>query len=106
MYRLFFLFVIVFATLVFNEVLIINAYGLNQNTKKGFIQKANLELQDMGKSYDSDDEDNSGDEEDNKNENLNSTNTNEALNATDVDGEKSNNENNNAEKIDNQDTDS
>ena len=101
----FFLFVIVFATLVFNEVLIINAYGLNQNTKKGFIQKANLELQDMGKSYDSDDEDNSGDEEDNKNENLNSTNTNEALNATDVGGEKSNNQNNNAEKIDNQDTD-
>ena len=101
-----FLLVIVFATLVFNEALIINAFGLNQNTKKGFIKKANLELQDLGKSYDSDDEDNSGDEEDNKNENLNSTNTGEALNVTGVDGEKNNNENNNAEKIDNQDTDS
>ena len=102
----FFLFVIVFATLVFNEALIINAFGLNQNTKKGFIKKANLELQDMGKSNDSDDDDNSGDEEDNKNENLNATNTDEALNVPGVDKEKSNDENNNAEKIDNQDTDS
>ena len=100
-----FLIVIVFATLVFNEALIINAFGLNQNTKKNFIKKANLELQDLGKSYDSNDEDNSGDEEDNKNENLNSTNTNENLNVNEVGGEKSNNENNNVEKIDNQDTD-
>jgi len=96
-----FLLVIVFATLVFNEVLIINAFGFNQNTKKGFIHKANLELQDMGKSYDSDD-DNSGDEEDNKNENLNSTNTNENLDVTPIGEEK----NNNAEKIDSQDSDS
>ena len=100
-----FLLVIVFATLVFNEAIIINAFGLNQNTKKGFIKKANLELQDMGKSYDSDDEDNSGDEEDNKNENLNSTKTNESLNVSGVGEEKSINENNNAEKIDNQETD-
>ena len=100
-----FLSIIVFATLVFNEVIIINAFGLNQNTQKGFIKKANLELQDLGKSYDSDDENNSGDEEDNKNENLNSTNTNENLEVTGVDGEKNNNENNNDEKIDNQDTD-
>ena len=100
-----FLLVIVFATLVFNEALIINAFGLNKNTKKNFIKKANLELQDMGQSYDSDDEDNSGDEEENKNENLNSNNTDENLKVTEVGGEKSNNESSNAEKIDSQDTD-
>ena len=90
---------------MFNEVVIINAFGLNKNTQKGFIEKANLELQDMGKSYDSDDEDNSGDEEDNKNENLNSTNTDENLTVTGTGTEKSFNESNNAEKIDSQDTD-
>lgn len=102
---LIFLLIIVFATLMFNEVVIINAFGLNKNTQKGFIEKANLELQDMGKSYDSDDEDNSGDEEDNKNENLNSTNTDENLTVTGTGTEKSFNESNNAEKIDSQDTD-
>ena len=102
----FFLLLIVFATLIFNEVVIINAFGLNKNTQKAFIKKANLELQDMGKSYDSDDEDNSGDEEDNKNENLNSTNNDENSNIIVADEEKSNDENNDTEKIDNQSIDS
>ena len=57
-----FLSVIIFGTLVFNEVIIINAFGLNSNTKKGFLKKAKLELQDMKDSNDSDDDDDDSDD--------------------------------------------
>ena len=42
-----FLLVIIFATLVFNEMLIINICGLNNNTKIGFIIKEQKEIQDI-----------------------------------------------------------
>ena len=42
-----FLLVIIFATLVFNEMLIINIWGLNNNTKIGFIIREQKEIQDI-----------------------------------------------------------
>ena len=55
-----FLVLIIFATLLFNEVIIINAFGLNKHTKKGMLKKEKLELQSIqdGGNDDSDDEDN------------------------------------------------
>lgn len=44
---IFSLVVIIFATLIFNELLIINVFGFNQNTKKGFIKKEMLELKNI-----------------------------------------------------------
>jgi hypothetical protein len=71
-----FLVVIILATLVFNEVIIINAFGLNSNTRKGMLKKAKLELQTIqdGGNDDSDDEDDEGKKEeilDTKDENSN-----------------------------------
>ena len=42
-----FLIVMIFATTVFNEMIIINAWGLNKNTKKGLLAKEKQELQDI-----------------------------------------------------------
>ena len=41
----FFLIIIIFGTLVFNEMIIINSCGLEKNTKKGFLIKEKNELQ-------------------------------------------------------------
>ena len=48
-----FLIVIIFATLVFNEMIIINIWGLNKNTKKGLLIKEQQEFQDMKSTNDS-----------------------------------------------------
>ena len=69
-----FLAIIIIATLIFNEVLIVNCFGLNRNTKKGFLEKAKIELQEIKDGDSSDDEDNSEDNEkvvDTKDENIN-----------------------------------
>ena len=60
-----FLFIIILATLVFNEVIIINAFGLNTNTRKGMLKKEKIELQTIqdGGNDDSDDEDDDGNKE-------------------------------------------
>ena len=55
--------VIIFSTLVFNEFLIVNAFGFNKNTKKAIIKKEKLELQDIQKDSYSDDEDSEEKEE-------------------------------------------
>ena len=65
------LIVIIFATLIFNELIIINAFGFNQNTKKEFIKKEMLELQKINSLDNHDDEDNSEENEDNE-ENIDS----------------------------------
>jgi len=53
----FFLLIIIFSTLVFNEILIINVFGLNENTKKGFLIKEKEEFSDLNLNCDEDDED-------------------------------------------------
>ena len=35
--------IIIFRTLIFNEILIINAWGLNEHTKTGFLIKEKLD---------------------------------------------------------------
>jgi len=60
------LILIIFATLIFNELLIINACGLNQNTKKGFIKKEMLELQKINSLSNHEDEEDSEENEDNE----------------------------------------
>ena len=71
-----FLVIIILGTLVFNEVIIINAFGLNTNTRKGMLKKEKIELQTIqdGGNDDSDDEDDEGKKEeilDTKDENSN-----------------------------------
>lgn len=68
---IFSLIVIIFATLIFNELLIINAFGFNQNTKKGFIKKEMLELQNINSLDNHEDEEDSEENEDNE-ENIDS----------------------------------
>jgi len=75
------LIVIIFATLIFNELIIINAFGFNQNTKKEFIKKEMLELQKINSLDNHDDEDNSEENEDNE-ENIDSKR--ETLNENDI----------------------
>jgi hypothetical protein len=74
-----FLVLIIFATLIFNEIIIINAFGLNKNTKKSFLKKEKVELQSI-KNNDNDDSGSNDDEDDKedkeevldiKNENIN-----------------------------------
>ena len=62
-----FLLVIIFATLVFNEMLIINICGLNNNTKISFIIKEQKEIQDIvSTSNNNDNESDNDDNEENK----------------------------------------
>ena len=71
---IFSLIVIIFATLIFNELIIINACGFNQNTKKGFIKKEMLELQNINSLENHEDEEDSEENEENsdsKRETLN-----------------------------------
>ena len=71
---IFSLIVIIFATLIFNELIIINAFGFNQNTKKGFIKKEMLELQNINSLENHEDEEDSEENEENsdsKRETLN-----------------------------------
>ena len=75
------LILIIFATLIFNEILIINACGLNQNTKKGFIKKEILELQSINSLDNHEDEEDSEENED-KEENIDSKR--ETLNRNDI----------------------
>ena len=65
------LILIIFATLIFNELLIINACGLNNNTKKNFIKKEMLELRSINSLDNYEDEENSEENEDNE-ENIDS----------------------------------
>ena len=65
--------IIIFGTLIYNEIIIINSCGLNKNTKQGFLIKEKQEIQDIKSSNESDSEDDSEDkdkEEDN-NETMN-----------------------------------
>ena len=52
----FFLIVIIFATLVFNEILIINRCGLNKNTKIEFLIKEKKEIENIKSTNDTDDD--------------------------------------------------
>jgi hypothetical protein len=110
---IFSLILIIFATLIFNELIIINAFGFNQNTKKGYIKKEMLELQNINSLDNYEDEENSEGNENNeksidsKRETLNENDmrqstlnentgdfdvsTNTSLNNTEID----NNDNNN-----------
>jgi hypothetical protein len=110
---IFSLILIIFATLIFNELIIINAFGFNQNTKKGYIKKEMLELQNINSLDNYEDEENSEENENNeksidsKRETLNENDmrqstlnentgdfdvsTNTSLNNTEID----NNDNNN-----------
>jgi hypothetical protein len=109
---IFSLIVIIFANLVFNELLIINVFEFNQNTKKGFIKKEMLELQHINSLNFHEDEEDSEDNEENidsKRQTLNENNisqsirsenicdfdgsTNASLNNTEI-GNNDNNDNN------------
>ena len=57
----FFLIVIIFGTLVFNEMVVINICGLNRNTKIELIIKEQQEILDIKSTADSDDENENGD---------------------------------------------
>ena len=79
-----FLILIIVGILLFNEVLIINAFGLNKNTKKGIIQKEKIELQNMKKiTDDSDEEENDSEDKeealDTKEENINEVDKNKII---------------------------
>ena len=60
-----FLVIIILATLVFNEVIIINAFGLNTNTRKGMLKKEKQEFLSIEDDVndDSDNEDDDGKKE-------------------------------------------
>ncbi len=59
----FFLIVIIFATLIFNEMMIINKWGLNKNTKVGMIKKERQEIENIKSANDSDEESEEDDNE-------------------------------------------
>ena len=63
----FFLIIIIFATLVFNEMLIINIWGLNKYTKNELIIKEHQEILDIKSTADSDEENEDEDEDKLKN---------------------------------------
>ena len=75
------LILIIFATLIFNELLIINAFGFNQNTKKSFIKKEILELNNINSFDINEDEEDSEENEDNE-ENIDSKS--QVLNENDI----------------------
>ena len=47
----FFLLIIILGTLIFNEIIILNFFGLNKNTKKNYIIKEQLESKELSKSF-------------------------------------------------------
>ena len=102
--------VIIFSTLIFNEVLIINLCGLNKNTRKGFLKKEKMELQEINNDNSSDDEDNSEDKEeilDVEDENKNKKDNNSCDTGNNETNDKNNSKNDNsvsAEDIDNRET--
>ena len=63
-----FLIVIIFATLMFNEMMIINKWGLNKNTKVGFLKKEQQEIQEIRAANESDEESDNEDNYSSKNE--------------------------------------
>ena len=46
-----FLLIIILGTLIFNEIIILNFFGLNKNTKKNYIIKEQLESKELNKSF-------------------------------------------------------
>ena len=72
----FFLIVIIFGTLIFNEMIIINSCGLNKNTKKGFLIKEKQEFQDIKSSNNSISDDDNSENEDKEEEEENKEITN------------------------------
>jgi hypothetical protein len=66
-----FLLIIILGTLIFNEIIILNFFGLNQNTKKNYIIKEELESKELNKTF-SEEESNDLSINDNK-EKLNAT---------------------------------
>ena len=46
-----FLLIIILGTLIFNEIIILNFFGLNKNTKKNYIIKEQLESKELSKSF-------------------------------------------------------
>jgi hypothetical protein len=66
-----FLLIIILGTLIFNEIIILNFFGLNQNTKKNYIIKEELESKELNKTI-SEEENNDLSTNDNK-EKLNIT---------------------------------
>jgi hypothetical protein len=107
---IFSLILIIFATLIFNELIIINAFGFNQNTKKGYIKKEMLELQNINSLDNYEDEENSEENENNeksidsKRETLNENDMRQStLNENTVDFDVSTNTSLNNTEIDNND---
>jgi hypothetical protein len=66
-----FLLIIILGTLIFNEIIILNFFGLNKNTKKNYIIKEELESKELNKTF-SEEESNDLSINDNK-EKLNAT---------------------------------
>jgi hypothetical protein len=84
---IFSLIVIIFANLVFNELLIINVFEFNQNTKKGFIKKEMLELQHINSLNFHEDEEDSEDNEENidsKRQTLNENNISQSIRSENI----------------------
>ena len=54
----FFLLIIILGTLIFNEMIILNFFGLNENTKKNFIIKEQLESKELNDSTNEGENDN------------------------------------------------
>jgi hypothetical protein len=48
---------IAFGTIIFNEMIIINCWGLNENTKSGIVRKERLESLELQNTINSDDND-------------------------------------------------
>ena len=67
----FFLVIIIFSTLVFNEILIINAFGLSENTKEGFLKKEKDELSDIKLNCDEDEEESKDEDIEKSNSKIN-----------------------------------
>ena len=63
-----FLIVIIFATLMFNEMMIINKWGFNKNTKVGFLRKEQQEIQEIRAANESDEESDNEDNDSSKKE--------------------------------------
>ena len=88
-FDIFSLIVIIFGNLVFNELLIINVFEFNQNTKKGFIKKEMLELQNIHSLDTHGDEENSEDNEENidsKRQTLHDNNISQSMRSENIGG--------------------
>ena len=73
------LIIILFGTLIFNEMIIINAFGLNEKTKKGLLSIEKIDGENEESIYYSEDDEEEEEEEEDKNIKNNNNNNNNTI---------------------------